>query len=143
MNRGQATAWADVTEGQTLPALTFPVTYSTLAKDVAGTRDIYRVHHDPDFARSTGARHIFLNTMWYQGLIGRFITDWAGPESFLRKLSIAMNVPGCPGDVLTVHGTVTRVYPGDAGMGLADVAVRIDNQTQGGVVTAQVTVEIP
>lgn len=143
MNRSQPAAWAELAEGQTLPALTFPVTYTTLAKDVAGTRDIYPVHHDPDFARGTGARHIFLNTMWYQGLIGRFITDWGGPESFLRKLSVTMTVPGHPGDILTVHGTVTRVDAGENGLGLADVAVRIDNQNQGGVVTATVTVELP
>jgi len=143
MNAHKGIAWADVREGQDLPPLTFPVTYRTLAMDVAGTRDIYPIHHDPVFARNNGARGIFLNTMWYQGLIGRFINQWGGPESFLRKLGISMKAHGCPGDVLTVHGTVTRVYPGEGGLGLVDIAVRIDNQTQTGAVIASVTVELP
>ena len=35
MNGNDSIAWADITEGQALAPLTFPVTYSTLAKDVA------------------------------------------------------------------------------------------------------------
>lgn len=143
MSWNKRIAWADVSEGQALPPLTFPVTYSTLAMDVAGTRDIYPIHHDPVFARENGAPDIFLNTMWYQGLIGRFVTEWSGPESFLRKLGISMKAHGCPGDILTVHGTLSRVYPGEGGLGLVDIAVRIDNQTQSGAVVASVTVELP
>lgn len=136
-------AWADVSDGQELPPLTFPVTYRTLALDVAGTRDIYPIHHDPVFARANGVRDIFLNTMWYQGLIGRFITDWGGPESFLRKLSISMRAHGCPGDVLTVYGTVSRVHRAEGGLGLVDVDIRIDNNGYTGAVVASVTVELP
>ena len=40
--------WTDVKEGQQLPPLVFPVSYTTLALDVAGTRDFYPIHHDPE-----------------------------------------------------------------------------------------------
>ena len=81
---------------------------TTQVMDASGTRDLYPIHHDREFAKANGARDIFLNTMWYQGLLGRFVNEWGGPESFIRKLSFDMRATNCPGDLLTVHGTVTR-----------------------------------
>lgn len=140
--------WAEVTQGEALPPLAFPVSYGTLAKDVAGTRDPYPIHHDPDFAKGNGARDIFLNTMWYQGLVGRFVNEWGGPQSFVRKLGLSMRAHGCPGDVLTCHGTVTALRAGENGLGLVDIEVRIDNQGKDGelregAVLATVTLELP
>jgi len=135
------TTWDSVEESQQLPELVFPVTDTTLAKDVAGTRDIYPIHHDREFAKANGARDIFLNTMWYQGLLGRFATDWGGPESFPRKLGFDMRGTNCPGDTLTVRGTVTRKYEDD-GMELVDLDVRISNQLQDDTVVAKLTLEL-
>ena len=137
----QSLRWEDVEEGQELPELVFPVTVTTLAKDVAGTRDIYPIHHDREFAAANGARDIFLNTMWYQGLLGRYATDWGGVESFPRKLGFDMRGTNCPGDTLTVRGTVTDKYEAD-GQKLVDLDIRIDNQLQKDSVTAKVTLEL-
>lgn len=134
--------WIKVEAGQQLPPLTFPVTYTTLALDVAGTRDFYPIHHDPDFARGNGAANIFLNTMWYQGLIGRFATEWGGPESFLRKLKVDMKANGSPGDTLTVRGAVLATSRDDAGRKLVDIDVRIDNRRQADAVIAKLTLEL-
>lgn len=134
-------AWDEVQVGATLPELTIDVTATTLARDVLGTRDLYPIHHDRDFARSNGARDIFLNTMWYQGIVGRQVTDWAGPESFLRTLVIAMRAHSCPGDTLRIRGVVTGRRIED-GRKLVDLDVSIDNQLQPGATTAQVTVEL-
>lgn len=133
--------WEDVEVDEELPELVFPVTDTTLAKDVAGTRDIYPIHHDREFAKANGARDIFLNTMWYQGLLGRYATDWGGPESFPRKLGFDMRGTNCPGDTLTVRGQVTRKFEED-GKKLVDLDVRIDNQLQEGTVTANLTLEL-
>ncbi|WP_055479845.1 MaoC/PaaZ C-terminal domain-containing protein [Sphaerimonospora mesophila] len=131
----------NVEAGLELPPLHFDVSLTTLAKDVAGTRDIYPIHHDREFARSNGARDIFLNTMWYQGFLGRYVTDWAGSNSFVRKLGFDMRGTNCPGDRLTAHGKVQRVYRED-GRALADLDVRIDNQHQQDTVVARITVEL-
>ena len=136
------TTWDDVAEGQQLPALTFDVTYTTLAMDVSGTRDIYPIHHDPDFATSNGVSNIFLNTMWYQGLVGRFVTDWGGIDSFLRKLKIEMKINGCPGDTLRVTGTVVRKFEDEAGRKLVDLDVRIANGDKPDAVISAATVEL-
>ena len=136
------TAWDSVSEGQDLPAMEFgPLTDTTLMRDASGTRDSYPIHHDREFAKKNGARDIFVNTMWYQGLLGRYVTDWGGPESFLRKLGFDMRGTNCPGDLLNVHGTITRKYEDD-GKKLIDLDVRIDNQLDKDTVTARMTLEL-
>ena len=138
----QNRTWDSVSEGDSMPELGFgPITVTTLAMDVSGTRDLYPIHHDREFAKRNGARDIFMNTMWYQGLLGRYVTDWGGPESFLRRLGFDMRGTNCPGDTLTVRGTVTRKYVED-GKQLADLDVRIDNQDQPNTVVARMTVEL-
>ena len=134
--------WNELSEGQTLPPLEFgPVTMTTQVMDASGTRDLYPIHHDREFAKAAGARDIFLNTMWYQGLLGRFVNEWGGPESFIRKLGFDMRAPNCPGDTLTVRGTVKKKYE-DEGKKLVDLDVRIDNQDAADTVTARITLEL-
>ena len=125
-------SWASVQTGDELPAVSFgPVTISQLVRDAYGTRDLYPIHHDREFARANGHRDSFLNTMWYHGFFGRLLTtEWAGHEAVVRALSFRMLKPGCLGDTLTGHGTVTRLYE-EEGRKLADVDLRIDNSTSG------------
>jgi acyl dehydratase len=134
-------AWDDVVVGQTLEPLQFEVTYSTLARDVVGTRDLYRIHHDPPFAQGNGAPNIFLNTMWYQGLIGRYISEWAGYESFLKKLSVKIRSHGCPGDTLTVTATVVGREEIDGRL-LVDLDLTIGNDRRADAVVSTARVEL-
>jgi acyl dehydratase len=142
MERLSNLSWDAVQEGDELPRLTFgPVTVTHLVKDAAGTRDLYPIHHDREFARANGARDIFFNTMWYQGFIGRYVTtEWAGHEALLRRLAFSMRGPNCPGDVITARGRVLKKYQQD-GRKLVDLDVRLDNQLGPDQVIASVTVE--
>jgi acyl dehydratase len=133
--------WSTISKGLEIEPLAFEVSYSTLARHVVGTRDLLRMHHDPPFAREVGAPNIFLNTMWYQGFIGRYITDWAGYDAFLRKLTVRMRAHGCPGDTLTIYGTVTDFIE-ENGKLLVDLDIRIDNGPKTSAVIATATVEL-
>jgi acyl dehydratase len=121
-------AWEQVEEGQHLPELQIPITTRLIAKMVSGTRDISPLHHDKDAAHEGGYRDVFTNTMWYQGVIGRFATDWAGPEAFLRRLKFNMRKPNYQGDTVVVRGTITRKYT-DRSMKLVDIDVTIVNNS--------------
>lgn len=134
--------WTEVQEGDQLSPLTFPITMRTLMIDVAGTRDLYPIHHDRDFAKRNGARDIFVNTMFYEGLFGRLATDWAGPEAFLRKLRFAMKGPNCLGDTITSRGWVTKKYEHE-GQKLLDLEIHLDNQLEADATVANLTVELP
>ena len=67
--------WDSVNEGDTLPPVSFgPITITQLVRDATGTRDLYPIHHDREFAKSNGHRDSFLNTMWYHGFFGRYVS---------------------------------------------------------------------
>lgn len=134
--------WDDVREGDEVTSVTFPISLRTLMIDVAGTRDLYPIHHDREFAKSNGARDIFVNTMFYEGLFGRIATDWAGPEAFLRKLRFAMKGPNCLGDTMVSRGWVTRKYEQD-GQKLVDLEIHLDNQIEKDATVANLTLELP
>jgi len=65
------------------------------------------VHHDRDLARQRGAKDIFMNILTTNGLVGRFVTDWAGPEAVLTAVAIRLGAPNYPGDTMRMTGTVT------------------------------------
>jgi acyl dehydratase len=134
--------WSDVNEGDAITSLTFPISLRTLMIDVAGTRDLYPIHHDREFARSNGARDIFVNTMFYEGLFGRIATDWAGPEAFLRKLRFSMKSPNCLGDTMTSRGWVTKKYE-ENGQKLLDLEIHLDNHLEQDATIANLTLELP
>lgn len=135
--------WSSVTEGEQLSNLTFPISMRTLMIDVAGTRDLYPIHHDREFAKNNGARDIFVNTMFYEGLFGRIATDWAGPEAFLRKLRFSMKSPNCLGDTITSRGWVVKKYEDDGGQKLLDLEIHLDNQLGPSATVASLTIELP
>ena len=134
--------WDDVREGDSVTDLVFPISMRTLMINVAGTRDLYPIHHDREFAKRSGARDIFVNTMFYEGLFGRIATDWAGPEAFLRKLRFSMKGPNCLGDTMTARGTVARKYEAD-GEKLVDLEIHLDNQIERDATIANLTIELP
>jgi len=134
--------WDDIQEGDELSSVSFPLTLRNLMIDVAGTRDLYPIHHDREFAKKNNARDIFVNTMFYEGLFGRIVTDWAGPEAFLRKMLFTMRSPNCPGDTITSRGTVVKKYTRD-GEKLLDVEVHLDNQLGPDATIANMTVQLP
>jgi acyl dehydratase len=134
--------WADVKEGDELTSVTMEITMRRLMIDVAGTRDLYPIHHDREFAKRNGARDIFVNTMFYEGLFGRIATDWAGPEAFLRKLRFAMKSPNCLGDTITSRGWVTRKYE-ENGEKLLDLEIHLDNQLGPSATIANLTIQLP
>jgi len=103
--------WEDVSEGEELPDLEFgPLTVKTFALMFAGSRDPNPQHHNRDWNRAVGNRDMFATTPWHQALFARFVTDWTGPESDFRGMTLAMILQVCPGDKLVVSGKVAKKY---------------------------------
>jgi acyl dehydratase len=95
--------------GDTLEKVTLPLTLRRAVQAVAGTRDYYPVHHNPEAARENGVETAFFNTMFLQGLGNRIATDNLGCDAFPRRLELRMRTPNYLGRTLTVEGTVTAV----------------------------------
>ncbi|MFD9887713.1 MaoC family dehydratase [Amycolatopsis sp. NPDC059027] len=96
----------DCAVGTELPPLTIEATPTFVVSTALATRDFQDVHHDRDSAVARGSKDIFLNILTDTGLVQRFVTDWAGPEAFVRSIKIRLGVPCYAYDTLTFTGRV-------------------------------------
>ena len=71
----------DVHVGDELPTLPIPLTRTLIVSTAIASRDYQDVHHDPGLAEERGSTDIFMNILSTNGFVGRFVTDWAGPDS--------------------------------------------------------------
>ena len=95
--------------GDALPELEVPVTATLVVAGALASRDFQDVHHDRALARGAGAKDVFMNILTTNGFVGRFVTDWAGPDAVLEKVSIRLGVPNYPEDTMRMTGRVTSV----------------------------------
>lgn len=95
--------------GHSLPNLIVPITTKQIVATALASRDYQDVHHDRTAAQSLGSPDIFMNIITTNGYVGRYITDWAGPEVRLKSISIRLGAPNFPGDTMTLSGLVKHV----------------------------------
>ena len=131
----------DIKIGHEVPELTFPITFTRVVMGASAGRDWNPQHNDRDFVqKKMGLRDIFLPTSFYMGILARYITDWAGPESFLSALEFRMQEPIFPGDTMRVTGKVSGTRTDD-GRHLVDLDIRISTE-KGPTTSASATVEL-
>jgi len=116
----------EVTVGDELPPLEVPLTRTLIISTALASRDYQDVHHDPVLAVERGSKDIFMNILSTNGLVGRFVTDWAGPGAVLTDVNIRLGAPNYPDDTMTLTGTVTAREDAvdDAGRGAVEVTLR-------------------
>ena len=95
--------------------MTVHATPTFVITSALATRDFTPVHHDRDLAVANGGKDIFLNILTDTGLVQRFITQWAGPDSLVREISIRLGVPCYAGDTLRFFGQVIERSQGPTG----------------------------
>ena len=91
---------------ETLPVLDIPIDRAFIVAGAIASQDFEDVHHDPDAAIRRGAPDIFISINPSNGVVGRYVTDWAGPAARLRSVSLRLGMPLHPGDVLHLTGEV-------------------------------------
>ena len=129
--------YGDVNPGDALPGLDVPITATAIVAGAIASRDYQDVHHDAELARQRGSKDVFMNILTTNGWVGRYVTDWAGPEALLRSVDIRLGAPNYPGDTMVFSGSVTAKRDG-----VVTVAVRGANQL-GDHVTGSVEVALP
>jgi hypothetical protein len=127
----------DVEVGDELPQLDIPLTRTLIVATAIASRDYQDVHHDPGLAQQRGSKDIFMNILTTNGFVGRYVTDWAGPNALLRSVKIRLGAPNYPGDTMVMTGSVTKKADG-----LIELAVRGANSL-GDHVTGTVELELP
>lgn len=98
-----------------LPRWSIALDRSTIVATAIATRDYQPVHHDPDVARRSGSQDIFMNILTTQGLVARFVSDWAGPGAVIRRTAIRLGASNYPGDTMAMSGEVLSRQPAAGG----------------------------
>jgi 3-oxo-4,17-pregnadiene-20-carboxyl-CoA hydratase beta subunit len=129
----------DVAVGTELPPLDIPLTRTLIVATAMASHDYQDVHHDPGLAVERGSKDIFMNILTTNGFVGRFVTDWAGPDAVLKKVAIRLGAPNYPGDTMHLTGTVSSK---DDDTATVTVDVRGANSL-GDHVTGTVTLTLP
>lgn len=138
-DRSVTRSLASVSVGEKLPSLEVPLTRTLIISTAIASRDYQDVHHDHELAKQRGSPDIFMNILTTNGFVGRFVTDWTGPEAQLRKVDIRLGAPNYPGDTMTLEGSVTAK---DEVAGTIEVSLRGRNGI-GDHVTGTVLVALP
>lgn len=125
--------------GDALPPLAIDITTSLVVAGAIASRDFTPVHHDVAAARAQGMQNVFMNILTTNGLIGRYVTDWAGPDARIQGVSIKLGAPNLPGDTMKLSGIVKSR---DDAQGTVEVAVTGAN-SWGNHVTGTVAVALP
>jgi acyl dehydratase len=135
--------WEDLTVGQAVPAVRFPLSVYRLVVAAGANRDFNSIHHNSEYARGTGAPGMYANVVFLQGMWERCVRQFIGVAGGIRQLSgFRMGSFNTVGDVVTVHGEVARVWAeGSAGL----AALRLWSRNRHGVSVGPgtVTVSLP
>jgi acyl dehydratase len=120
--------WRDVREGEPMPELLMPITVTRCAFMASASRDFAPQHHNTWYAHHRShAREMFLGTHFNLGMLSRFMTDYGGPSSTVRRIQLQMLRTIGAGEDYRMTGRITRKWERD-GEKLIDVEIAIDTQ---------------
>jgi acyl dehydratase len=136
---GPTLRFTEVAVGAVLPGLAVPVSTTSIVAGALASRDFTPVHHDKAAAQAQGLQDVIMNILTTNGLVGRYVTDWAGPDVILKGVAIKLGAPNMPGDTMKLAGRVTAKDERD---GTVSVEV-VGTNSWGDHVTGHVTVALP
>ena len=76
----------EVKVGDELPELAIDITSSLIVGGAIASNDYTPVHHDKAAAQASGMQDVFMNILTTGGLVGRFVSDWAGVDAELNEV---------------------------------------------------------
>jgi hypothetical protein len=127
--------------GQALPELHIPITHRLIVGGAIATQDFIPVHHNVPAAQAAAMPDIFMNILTTNGLSARYLSDWAGAGSRLKKMQFRLMAPNLPGDSMAMSGAVRAVSEVAQG---ADVTVAFEgNNSRGTHVVGEAVLWLP
>lgn len=99
----------EIVVGTVLPELCVPVTLLRCLYVASASRDFGPQHCDAEYAAETRAGKVFVSSPFLIGMVGRHLTDWAGPRVKIARLTLALDRSIHVGDEMRIGGRVTVV----------------------------------
>jgi len=133
----------DVKPGEELPELAFPLTVYRLVMAAGSNRDFNSIHHNGEYARTTGARDMYASTAFLLGTWERAVREWIGSAGTIRAVrGFRMRQFNYVGDTTRVLGKVLSAERRD-GAGVVLLELRSENSAGVTVGPGQVEVTLP
>ncbi|HEY6130651.1 MAG TPA: MaoC family dehydratase N-terminal domain-containing protein [Halioglobus sp.] len=122
------TRWADVKVGDVMPPLLMPITVTRCVFMASASRDFAPQHHNTWYCHNKSrTREMFLGTHFNLGMLSRFMTDYGGPLSTVRRIQLQMKRTIGAGEDYVMSGTITRKWEA-GGEKRVDMDISIDTE---------------
>jgi acyl dehydratase len=86
-------AFADITVGDTLPALTCRVTRKQLVQYAGAAGDFNAIHWNERVAQGVGLPDVIAHGMFTMASAGRVVTNWLGDAGLVRQFEVRFTRP--------------------------------------------------
>ena len=133
----------DVAVGDELEPVDFPLSVYRLVMAAGSNRDFNSIHHNTEYARTTGAPEMYANTLFLLGMWERAVRDYIGLAGTVVSIKgFRIRRFNTVGDTTRVQGRVvsTRI---DDSAGLVELELRSANSLGVTVGPGQVVVTLP
>lgn len=117
----------DVSEGESLPPRTIPVTRAHLVHYAGASGDRNVIHWDERTAQAVGLPDVIAHGMWTMGAAVQVVTDWVGDAGRIVDYGTRFTKP-----VVVPHGAGAEIA-------VAGVVKSLDEQTREATVELTVT----
>ncbi len=126
--------WEDVQEGQELPPFSQKVGYMELNRFAGANDELVPIHMDPDYAKDVAKLpDVIIMGNLKLAYIANAITDWAGDEGWITKVSVEYRKMDTVNSTITAKGKVTKKFQQE-GKNLVELEIWVENE-QGEVTT--------
>jgi len=134
--------YEDIVVGGEITPLVKQPTTRQLVMWAGASGDYNPIHYDKDLAQSQGLPGVIVHGQLVGCFLGQLITDWAGAEGRLRKLTCSYKGMNFPGETLTCQGKVTKTYVED-GEHYVELSLWVENGRGEKTVSGRATVVVP
>jgi acyl dehydratase len=126
--------------GDEITPVEFPLTVYRLVMEAGACRDFNSIHHNSEYARSTGAPEMYAATSFLLGTWERAVRDYVGEAGAIRAIrGFRMRKFNPVGTTIVVHGEVLAIEE-DRQAGVDVVELKVWSENEGEVTVGPGTV---
>ena len=135
--------WEDISEGEEVPAIEFPLSVYRLVVEAGANRDFNSIHHNTQYAQKTGAAEMYANTIFLQGMWERTVREFIGLAGVMKSLKgFRMKIFNTVGETVVTKGIVKCKWR-EEGEGYVDLEMWSENSKWISVGPGTVVVMLP
>ena len=134
--------YEDAEVGAEVPALVKVPTTTSLVRYCGAVNDFSPIHFDERYARTRGQKSVIIQGFFKAACLGQMLTDWAGPQGWVKKIATKYSRINVPNEPMTCRGRISGKHV-EGGAHLVDVELWVENGQGEVTTTGQATVLLP